>query len=30
MTTLQSSQGSTELIGALLYLLDEVFPLYAI
>ncbi|CAO0789680.1 unnamed protein product [Mucor circinelloides] len=26
MTTLQSSQGSTELIGALLYLLDEVFP----
>ncbi|CAO3609394.1 unnamed protein product [Mucor hiemalis] len=26
MTTLQSSQGSTELVGALLYLLDEVFP----
>ncbi|CEJ02589.1 hypothetical protein RMCBS344292_16589 [Rhizopus microsporus] len=26
MTTLQSSQGSAELVGALVYLLDEVFP----
>ncbi|KAG2212272.1 hypothetical protein INT47_001631 [Mucor saturninus] len=26
MTTLQSSQGSSELVGALLYILDEVFP----
>ncbi|KAI9247319.1 NUC173 domain-containing protein [Sporodiniella umbellata] len=26
MTTLQSSQGSAELVGALLYVLDEVFP----
>ncbi|KAI8378224.1 NUC173 domain-containing protein [Choanephora cucurbitarum] len=26
MTTLHSSQGSSELVGALLYLLDEVFP----
>ncbi|KAI8884302.1 NUC173-domain-containing protein [Backusella circina FSU 941] len=26
MTTLQSSQGSTELVGALLYILDQVFP----
>ncbi|GAA5803658.1 NUC173 domain-containing protein [Helicostylum pulchrum] len=26
MTTLQSSQGSSELIGSLLYILDEVFP----
>ncbi|KAI7903680.1 NUC173 domain-containing protein [Cokeromyces recurvatus] len=26
MTTLQSSQGSKDLVGALLYLLDEVFP----
>ncbi|KAI9486103.1 MAG: NUC173 domain-containing protein [Benjaminiella poitrasii] len=26
MTTLQSSQGSAELVGALLYLLDEIFP----
>lgn len=26
MTTLQSSQGSADLVGALLYLLDEVFP----
>ncbi|KAG1462814.1 hypothetical protein G6F55_002744 [Rhizopus delemar] len=26
MTTLQSSQGSAELVGALIYLLDEVFP----
>ncbi|KAI8979642.1 NUC173 domain-containing protein [Mycotypha africana] len=26
MTTLQSSKGSAELVGALLYLLDEIFP----